>query len=376
MIYLTVLIVGLLITALRVNSRIIQVIYALCALGTMAYLMGTVDTLHSFDTSAYEYMYSYLPSTHRFEAGYMNLTYWFYSHNVPYVEFRLISFAIFVVIMFMGIRLLTNNWIAFYSLYLIFPFFMDVTQVRQFFMFSLVIFGSGIIARYKGKLSFLVGALIIILSCEFQSSGIVYVLLLFLMRFNYKKLLHIGEYLLWIESGLAVLLHFSNGNRVIQKALSVIVGITGRSDTESIISLYSQGSSFSRVTFYIMSIILGFYVYRLLINSISEEVMSLRVRNVTTSMLLVGIIFIITLAGSADFERFLRGSIVAMIIVFANYMDPKNIIPRGVLVKRWALMFIALLLFTTSWKYWDSSNEGRLQYLPYIIRVSNGNEVE
>ena len=125
-----------------------------------------------------------------------------------------------------------------------------------------------------------------------------------------------------------------------------------------------------------MSIILGFYVYRLLINSISEEVMSLRVRNVTTSMLLVGIIFIITLAGSADFERFLRGSIVAMIIVFANYMDPKNIIPRGVLVKRWALMFIALLLFTTSWKYWDSSNEGRLQYLPYIIKVSNGNEVE
>ena len=58
MIYLTVLIVGLLITALRVNSKITQVIYALCALGTMDYLMGTVDALHSFDTSAYEYMYS------------------------------------------------------------------------------------------------------------------------------------------------------------------------------------------------------------------------------------------------------------------------------------------------------------------------------
>lgn len=376
MIYLIVLIIGLLLTALRVNSKTIQVIYTLCALGIMIYLMGTVDARHSFDTSAYEYMYSYLPSTHRFEAGYMNLSYWFYSHNIPYIDFRIITYAVFIIIMFMGIRLLTNNWLAFYSMYLIFPFFLDVTQVRQFFMFSLVILGSGIIAKCKGKIGFILGALIVVLSCEFQSSGIAYVLIIFLIKINYKKILHCGEYLLWIESALAALLHVFSSNSVIQKALSLIVNLTGRSDSESIISLYSQGSSFSVVIFYILSIILAFYVYKLLVNRVSEKVMPLRIKNVTTSIFLVGIIFIITLSGSADFERFIRGSIVALIIVFANYLDPKNFIPRGMLVKRWVLMFVAMLLFTTAWKYWDNGSEGRFQYMPYIIKVSDGNKVE
>lgn len=104
--------------------------------------------------------------------------------------------------------------------------------------------------------------------------------------------------------------------------------------------------------------------------------MPLRIKNVTTSIFLVGIIFIITLSGSADFERFIRGSIVALIIVFANYLDPKNFIPRGMLAKRWVLMFVAMLLFTTAWKYWDNGSEGRFQYMPYIIKVSDGNKIE
>ncbi|EPC58392.1 hypothetical protein Lpp189_10785 [Lacticaseibacillus paracasei subsp. paracasei Lpp189] len=89
----------------------------------IALLMGGVTSLHSFDTGAYEWMYNLPPETHRFEWGYIHMSYWAYSQGIPFATFRLVSYSIFLVILYIAVRRFTPNTTMFFTLFLIFPFF-------------------------------------------------------------------------------------------------------------------------------------------------------------------------------------------------------------------------------------------------------------
>ncbi|PTV01202.1 EpsG family protein [Limosilactobacillus reuteri] len=371
MLYIFLVSIGIILSLCNLtNNRIIKWMYTIAVLITMIYLMGTVSPYHSFDTSAYQFMYSLPPISHRFESGYMHLSYFFYVNGSTYETFRICSYALFVILMFIGVLQLTSNTIGFYSLYLIFPFFLDVTQVRQFFMFSLVVFGIGMLCT-KSKLLKAIGVLSILISPLFQMSGIIYYLLLILTKVHYKKLIKIMNYLIWILPIVTLIIHYAHLNKVFSRGLSLI--LSSRSNATESVALYTQGSSFSVVILYILSIMISYFMFRNMI--LKLENYEVKRKLFLTSVFLIGILSIPLLASSSDFERFIRNSIFALIIVFSVYMFQLKKIGSNVWIKNWGIMVCILILVTSSWKYWDTSVTGRNQFLPYIIKIKNPNDL-
>src|SRR5699024_924105 len=114
MIYFFLLIIGIVFTILRINSVAIQNVYALVCIIAITFYITTVSPLHSYDTIAYQLYYTLPPITHRFEIGYMELSYFFFTHGFSYQFFRFTMTLFFQILMFLGVRKFTNNLILFY----------------------------------------------------------------------------------------------------------------------------------------------------------------------------------------------------------------------------------------------------------------------
>ncbi|WP_325064747.1 EpsG family protein [Limosilactobacillus balticus] len=372
MLYIFLVSIGILLSLLNITkNKIINCLYLIAVIISMVYLMGTVSPYHSFDTSAYQYMYNLPPISHRFESGYMHLSYYFYLNGFTYEAFRIVSYALFSITMAIGILQLTPNIVGFYSLYLIFPFFLDVTQVRQFFMFSLVICGVGLLST-NNKFFRYIGIFSILISPLFQTSGLVYYLLFILIKVDYKKILKIMDYLIWILPIVTFVIHYGNLNRIFSKALELV--LSSRSNGAESVNLYTQGSSFSIVIFYILSISISYYMFRKMI--VKLENYAENKKKLLTIVFFIGILFIPLLASSSDFERFIRNSIFIFILTFSIYISQVKIIGSTEWTKGWVGLLCVLILITTSWRYWDTSVTGRNQFLPYIIKVKNPNKLE
>lgn len=371
MIYIFLVLIGLGLSLLNLTAnKGLKFVYTLAVLITMVFLMGTVSPYHSFDTASYEYMYSWVPDSHRLEIGYMNFSYLFYKNGFSYESFRIFSYALFIILMFIGIRELTPNLIGFYSLYLIFPFFLDVTQVRQFFMNSLVLLGVGLFSKNE-KFCREIGILAILVSPLFQTSGIIYYLLFILYKVNLKKMLKLMDYLIWILPIITIIMHYAHLNKLISGILALL--LSSRSNQDDAVALYTQGASFSTVILYILSIMMGYFVYKKFILNV-REYDSIK-KKLLTSIFFIGVISIPLLSSSSDFERFIRNSILILIIVFSIYVYQIKKIGSHIWLRSWGIMLCIFLLTTASWKYWDTSSTGRNQFLPYIIKIKNSNEV-
>ena len=372
MAYFSVLILGISLNLIRIDSKLTQYVFSFLTIALMAYIMGTVPINHSFDTSAYEYMYNLPPYTHRFETGYMHMSYFFYVHGFLYQEFRIVSYLIFSIILFLGIRYFTSNLITFFTLYLVFPFFIDVTQVRFFFMYSLVILGVGVIGK-NNKISVIIGCLLILSSSLFQSSGLIYILVPIICLLSLDTILRFSKIIVVVFSILSIILHYLSSNSIVSSILSRILVLSGRSDIDSMVALYTQGSSFSLVFFYIVSAIVIIYTFSYFTINTPNEVLSEKKKKCLAAVVIIGAMFTIFLANSADFERFIRVASIPLIIIISNYFDNKHLITKNEIHKNMAIVIILLMLFTTSWRYWDSSVTGRWQYMPYIIKIFDPN---
>lgn len=371
MLYVFLVLLGLFLSLFNLTkNKIVKIMYTIAVLITMVYLMGTVDPYHSFDTSAYQYMYSLPPITHRFESGYMYMSYYFYKKGFTYETFRICSYALFSFFMFIGVLQYTPNLICFYSLYLIFPFFLDVTQVRQYFMFSLVVFGIGLLYK-KNKCLRYIGIFAILISPLFQTSGFLYYLIFVLKRFNYKKLIKTLDYLIWILPIITIIVHYAHLNRIFSKGLAFI--LSSRSNAADSVNLYTQGSSFSTVILYIISIMIAYFIFKNIILDLKNFADYKKL--LLTAVFFIGVLTIPLLASSSDFERFIRNSIFILIIAFSLHTFQIKKIGSSIWLKDWMLILCVFLITTSSWKYWDTSITGRNQFLPYIIKIRNSSDL-
>ncbi|WP_182611527.1 EpsG family protein [Lacticaseibacillus rhamnosus] len=367
MLYITSLLFGALLSFIQPRRRSVQFIGTFFLIVVVALLMGGVTSAHSFDTGAYEWMYNLSPETRRFEWGYIHLSYWFYSQGLPFETFRLVSYSIFLAILYFAVRRFTPNTIMFFTLFLIFPFFVEATQVRNFFMFSLVLFGTSFL-KNKGIRPLLLAWLFIACGVLFQTSGIIYLLVPLLCLIPLKTMVKISAFLFPLFSLFAIISHYFLTNRLLASLLEFVVQLSGRSDGEDIVTLYSQGASFTRVLLYILAFaaVYIFVLYGWDKASIGDDD-DLR-KNALFAIVMIGIFAIPAMAGSSDFERFFRNAITASLILLAMFSFEKNVklISR---VKMLPPLLVILGLTTTAWRYWDSSSTGRLQYLPYISQI-------
>lgn len=365
MVYVLTLLSGLLITLARPRSKYFMFITTMVVCGVIIYLMGTVSPMHSFDTAAYEYMYNLSPATHRFEQGYMWLSYFFYVHGWLFEQFRIFCSAIFVLVLYVGVKRFTDNTIMFFTLFLIFPFFVEATTVRNFYMFALVVLGTSMLKEGKIWRNVL-ASLIIACGSLFQVSGIVYLVVPLLFLLSPKALIRLGDYSIVILSSAVIVVHYFFPTTFVANLVQIIAELSGRSNVSEMANLYSQGSSFTKVIWYLIAFVVFYILLRFSLLSLNGA-QSLRYKGVFC-LVLVGIMVIPALAGSVDFERFLNNGICAGYVVFCQvyFTKYRDIVDR---LKVVPIFLILVVCFTFAWRYWDSSPSGRLQYLPYIAQL-------
>lgn len=147
---------------------------------TLAYYTGTMNPFASYDTLNYATYYSSLRNgmipTSIFESGYKMLNDIGVQYGLSYSDFRMATSVLFFLILYWTLIRLKVNTNVFLALYSIFPFFSEATQVRNFFMTTLVLLAVTFITK-KTKQGYIIGMLVIILASQFHNFGYFYLLI-------------------------------------------------------------------------------------------------------------------------------------------------------------------------------------------------------
>lgn len=343
-----------------------QTLFALSLVVVLWWLMTNVSEFHSFDTSAYQYMYSYLPSTHRFERGYMTMSYFFYTHGYSYTQFRGFYFGFFLSVLFIAVRRFTKNVLTFFFIFAIFPFFVEITQVRNFAMISIVILGISFL-KNKGIYNWIIGTTLISLGSLFQVSGLLFLLIPLAIMINFDML---WRFMPWFYGGatiLSIFIHYFLPKTFFALLITKVFSIIGRTDSTDAASLYSQGSSFVVVILYIIVALLMLYAWRLMASK-NPEFMKRRDSQILFSALVIAGTAILLMSGSSDYERYIRDTFTIILISFSIYED-KYVESYKQIGCYWLLMFVWLLITSFAWGYWNTSSNGRAQFMPYLIHL-------
>lgn len=173
-----------------------QVVTSVPLVVVLIILMAKIDVDHSFDTSSYLAMYDLDVETKRFEPGYLYMTAYFYTHGFSYMDFRLIYFTIFTIILWLGIIRFKANVLTFFWIYAVFPLFIEMNQVRNFAMISLVVLGLSFV-KNNGFINLIIGTLLIYVGSLFQVSGLVYILIPIALVTKKKNNVEFGSKVTW-----------------------------------------------------------------------------------------------------------------------------------------------------------------------------------
>jgi len=139
------------------------------------------------------------------DIGYMFLNSLGYDSGLTYPEFRFVSTLLCIIIMAIVVYRLTDNIALVFVMYLIYPFIMDVCQVRNFIAEVLLLGSIYLLANRNSKRYLLFGVLVF-LGATVHKSFILYLpFIFFLYARNHKKLSFIYKICLLI--GLAMPLY-------------------------------------------------------------------------------------------------------------------------------------------------------------------------
>lgn len=125
------------------------------------------------DIYAYQMGYSYLiPGS--FEFGYMFLERIFNFFNFDYSTFRMIISLVGILLIHHTVKLLIKNQSPFYLLYFIYPFLMDVVQIRNFLAMAIFIFAIPFLLSENIK-DIIKYILLVLIAASIQVTFVVYI---------------------------------------------------------------------------------------------------------------------------------------------------------------------------------------------------------
>lgn len=342
-----------------------QILLSLLLIAYMAFLMGVVTPSHSFDTYAYQMIYGWTPQSHRFEPGYMWFSYLFFKMGVPYTIFRIIFYALSLVGLWWAIKRFNGNLLTYFSIFLIYPFLIEITQVRNFGMIALVAIA---MSFYKDQTlkSNIIGTFFLILSVLFQSSGLFYIIVPFLLLLDAKKLQKIVEVGYLVMTILYLIFHYIIPVGLFKSIVLFVFKITGRHVTNAS-NNFGSGSSFSMAFGYILFLGILILVWKLLLQEEPHLLNDNRYK-ISYAVLVLSVIAVFLMSSTIDFERYIRDGFTLSLIGLTIY--ERQHVKRKV-DKRFFWVMIAILLVVASfaWHYWDPSPSGRLQFLIYLIQL-------
>lgn len=165
--------------------------------------------------------------------------YWFFKQififlGLDYKWFRIITSAIGILLINNTVKKVIKNESAFYLMYFIYPFLLDVVQVRNFLAMAILIFSTPYLVN-DDKGNSLKAIIFILLAMSFQTSAIIYLPMIFFIKKKKNKIF----ILLFIEI-VILLVIFTLNNSILNSFSEFLINIFGNYEERISIFAYKQ----------------------------------------------------------------------------------------------------------------------------------------
>lgn len=331
------------------------IILTVIAFAWMAYLGGTASPTTTTDYISYQYYYNLLLNGlpgNRLEWLYTYLSKVSIHYGFDYASFRLFLICATFVILFTAVIRLTEKPILFSALFLVFPFFNEVTQVRSFIAYTLVLFGLTFLKNLRFK-NLIIFEVIVWLGMGFHSSASVFLFIPLVQMFVQKVGITKASYfstiftlvftlLLMITSRIGTLIN------LIAKMLEVI---GGSSVATTFVNLMSHSSN--RKMFFVIALVI-YISYQWYLTKVGNECSlndsSFRVPYSLYALLIMGELLLPLLLISDQLQRFQRigiesGLLIASSIFYEKMRTKKS---EGYLF----LLIVSILILISMFLYY------------------------
>ncbi|WP_404455288.1 EpsG family protein [Oceanobacillus kapialis] len=140
-------------------------------------LMGA----NTVNPDIYAYILAYDPTREGTDYGYMLLVKLFNVLGFEYTTFRMITSILGILLIHQTVKKLINNPSPFYLLYFMYPFFIDIVQVRNFLVMAIFVYSIPFLLNNK-RIDDAKYICLILIASSFQLTAIVYLPIVFLKR--------------------------------------------------------------------------------------------------------------------------------------------------------------------------------------------------
>lgn len=335
----------------------------------LAWLGGAADPITTMDYANYESNYNLMFSptyNSRFEWAYLSLAKASYLAGLSYAQFRLILVFLIFIVLFIVVKKFTYNMGFFVATFALFPFFNEITQIRSFAMYTLVLFAASLLINVN-KRNVIIAILIILLSTGFHSSGYFYFIFL-LIRILVKKNINVGSVIIIISLlGSAFLI--LTGSTSIGLHIAKVVGyVTGNTASTENILINFVGTSVRRAFVLEVIFLYGvvFVLSKKMIEYLSTKVIFdkniIGKTEVLISLIYTGMLGLPLLAMSDQYQRFPRFGIETAIILAALYFEHRIKISQRIGGMLSTLLIISFL----SYVFYGLPNSTFAQSIPFL----------
>lgn len=265
------------------------------------------------DYSQYNLMY-YFDFT-QVEKGYDLLSNFFFIKGVEYQQFRIITTIMGLILISIATYRFTNDLARFWSIYFLFPFFMDIIQVRNFLMMSFVLLAASFLINPNFK-NIIIYIFLIVVSASFQNVGYFFLLPLVFLLFKRYKL--IKQLFIMVITFFCIIsiINRSFVYGIIAKLVSII---GSESMITSKLTYYVQDSVNYGFLIYWIVIIAGYFIINYSINyatKIGIDEKELSKLSVIESFSITALVSLPLIMVSLDFYRIARDIFPLVIIAY------------------------------------------------------------
>lgn len=173
----------------KVIKKRFKIIFPAIILVYMIIVMGANTYNPDLNSGIYDVYYRIYIQEELFtkDIGFGILMYFFKSIGCTYEIFRIIISIIGIYMIHLTVKKYIKNTHGLYLIYIVYPFFLDIVQIRNFLMMSVIIFAIPFMIE-KSKKSTMKSLILCLLGASIQKLGLIYLPLCFLKYIHKKSL--------------------------------------------------------------------------------------------------------------------------------------------------------------------------------------------
>lgn len=337
----------------------------------MAYLGASANPLTTFDYLAYQNIYNQISvgANTRVEWLYKLCSQVAISFGLDYLSFRTILVFVIFLILYIAAARISQSLSLFAGLFMVIPFFQEVTQIRSFAAYTLAIFGMTYLTNLTKK-RLIIYFLIIIFAMGFHTSAGVFLLVPIIQklidRVGIFKVFKISSMVSFL---FALLLIISSKASLVINVIASIVGATAGKVIENTFITLMASSGGSKQYFIIVYILYEVIIYQIVkLKNLSKDT-EINKFNFLFAGMILGLLLSPTLIISTQFNRVQRlGIELALLLI--SYVFPKLRKSKSANC-RFLVILISLFMIAGAFYGFYSSEDQFESSIPYLLHLEN-----